>query len=148
MLDRLVQNKRLRLWSSCNSRCGGCPSPGQSPRSSSRCPPSPKRCEQPDLCGCTGPMRARVTNTQRPASHMTQAGMRGHLFGGQILHPSSNLEGTGHQVLDGHVLHWDLVRVVAVLHSRWAPSSEVFPQVSLGRVLDYDVKWTWRQKTP
>lgn len=142
-----VQSNRLRLWSSCNSRCGGCPSPGQSLRSSSRCPPSPRRCEQPDLCGCTGPMRAGVSKTQPPASHVTEAGTRGHLFRGQILHSSSHLEGTGHQVLDGHVLHWDLVWVVAVLHSRRAPRSEVFPQVALGRVLDYDVKRTWRQKT-
>lgn len=143
----LVQNKHLRLWSSCNSRYGGCPSPGQSRRSSSRCPPSPKRYEQPDLCGCTEPTRGRVTNVQRPASHVTRAGRRGHLFGGQILHSSSHLEGTGHQVLDGHVLHWDLVWVVAVLHARRASCSEVFPQVSLRRILNYDVKWTWRQKT-
>lgn len=39
--------------SSCSNRCGGCPGPGRSLRSSSRCLPSPGRSWQPGLCGCT-----------------------------------------------------------------------------------------------
>lgn len=67
----------------------------------------------------------------------------GYLFGGQVLHASGHLESAGHQVFDGHVLHGDLVRVVAVLHPRWAPSSQVLPQVTLGGVLNDHIQRTW-----
>lgn len=70
-----------------------------------------------------------------------------HLLGGQVLHPPRHLESAGHQVLDGHVLHGDLVRVVAVLHPRRAPSAQVLPQVSLGGVFDDDVQRTCRVQT-
>lgn len=66
----------------------------------------------------------------------------GYLFGGQILHSSGHLVSTGHQVFDGHVLHGNLVWVVAVLHARWAPSSQVLPQVPLGCILYYHIQRT------
>lgn len=65
-----------------------------------------------------------------------------YLFGSQILHASSNLVSTGHQVFHGHVLHRNLVWVVAVLHAWGAPSSQVLPQVALGCILNYDVQRT------
>lgn len=71
---------------------------------------------------------------------------RGYLLGGQVLHASGHLEGAGHQVLDGHVLHGDLVRVVAVLHARRAASSQVLPQVALGGVLYDHVQRTCRRR--
>lgn len=41
-------------WSSCSSRGCARRGPGQSPRSSSRCPRSPAHCGRPGPCGCTG----------------------------------------------------------------------------------------------
>lgn len=69
-----------------------------------------------------------------------------HLLGGKILHATSHLVGTGDQVFDGHVLHRNLVRVVTVLHARWAPSSQVLPQVALGCELYNHIQRTCTQE--
>ena len=61
--------------------------------------------------------------------------VRPHLPGRQVLHPTGHLVGAGHQILDGHVFHRHLVRVVAVLHARGPAGAQVFPQVALGGVL-------------
>lgn len=65
-----------------------------------------------------------------------------YLFGGQILHASGHLVSAGHQVFDGHVLHRNLVWVVAVLHARWAPSSQELPQVALRCILYNHIQGT------
>lgn len=141
MLHTLCYIKHSHSWSSCSNQCGGCLLPGRSRLFSSRCPPSPKRCEQQDLCGCTEPIKTDITGTEvltykRP--DLSQAVATGYLFGGQVLHASGHLESAGHQVFDGHVLHRDLIRVVAVLHARWTPSSQVLPQVTLrGKLYDH-----------
>lgn len=69
-----------------------------------------------------------------------------YLLGGQVLHSAGHLVSTGHQVFDGHVLHWNLVGVVAVLHPGGTPSTQVLPQVALGRKLHYDIERTCRQE--
>lgn len=130
-LDQSERSGDSRLWSSCSSRCGGCPWPGRSQRSSSRCPPSPGRCGPPGPCGCTKPMGKQLLLVGGGATVCPDPVVGRYLFGGKVLHPSSHLEGAGHQVLDRHVFHRNLVWVVAVLHSRRATSSQVLPQVPL-----------------
>lgn len=139
-------------WSSYSNQCGEYLLPGRSRLFSSRCPPSLKRCERQDLCGCTEPIKTDIIRaykawwvTRRMSSWGWLASLCGYLFGGQVLHASGHLESAGHQVFDGHVLHRDLVRVVAVLHARWAPSSQVLPQVALGGVFYDHIQRTWRR---
>lgn len=65
---------------------------------------------------------------------------RTHFLGSQVLHASSQLVGAGHQVLEGHLLLGDTVNVIGVLHARWPPGSEVFPEVAFRCIFNYDVE--------
>ena len=74
--------------------------------------------------------------------------LAGYLLRGQVLHAAGHLVGAGDQVLDGHVLHGHLVRVVAVLHAGGPPGPQVLPQVPLGRKLHDHVQRACGQGGP
>lgn len=65
---------------------------------------------------------------------------RTHFLGSQVLHASRQLVGAGHQVLEGHLLLGNSVNVIGVLHARWPPGPEVFPEVAFRCVFDYDIE--------